>query len=108
MADPYGPWQLVDFESKLHEWHRTVPLPGEAYAEVKRWISTRGDRPRGGAELVDGEENVWQARVTHLPDLDGGLQQVVCAYRIVEAEHRIVCELFAVLPTSVGPGEADA
>jgi hypothetical protein len=52
--------------------------------------------------LVDGEENVWQAPAAYLPDLDSGLQRVVCAYRIIEAEHRIVCELFAVLPASIG------
>lgn len=108
MADPYGPWQLVDFDAKLHEWGPTVPLPGEVYADVNRWIASRGDRPRGNAALIDGEENVWQARVTNLPDLDDGLHQVVCAYRIVEAEHRLVCELFAVRPTPVGPGEVGA
>jgi hypothetical protein len=105
MVDPYGPWRLDGFESKLHQWGPTVPLPGEMYADVKRWIATRRDRPRGGATLIDGEENAWQAGVTYLPDLDDGLQQVVCAYRIIEAEHRIVCELFAVLPTPIGPGE---
>jgi hypothetical protein len=56
--------------------------------------------------LVDGEENVWQAPVTYLPDLDSALQRMVCAYRIIEAEHRIVCELFSILPTSIDP-EAD-
>ncbi|HEX5200112.1 MAG TPA: hypothetical protein VFW27_09245 [Actinoplanes sp.] len=106
MAEPYGPWRLDDFESKLHEWGPTVPLPGEVYAEVERWITTRADRPRGGAVLVDGEENVWQAPVTYLPDLDSALQRMVCAYRIIEAEHRIVCELFSILPTSIDP-EAD-
>jgi hypothetical protein len=102
MAEPYGPWRLDDFESKLHEWGPTVPLPGEVYADIKRWITTRADRPRGNAFLVDGEENVWQAPVAYLPDVDSGLQRVVCAYRIIEAEHRIVCELFAALPTSIG------
>jgi hypothetical protein len=106
MAEPYGPWRLDDFEAKLHEWGSTVPLPGEMYADIRGWITTRADRPRGDAVLVDGEENVWQARVAYLPDLDSGLQRVVCAYRIIEAQHRIVCELFAVLPASIGP-EAD-
>jgi hypothetical protein len=106
MAEPYGPWRLDDFESKLHEWGPTVPLPGEVYADIERWITTRADRARGDAVLVDGEENVWQAPVAYLPDLDSGLQRLVCAYRIIEAEHRIVCELFTVLPTSIG-AEAD-
>lgn len=102
MAEPYGPWRLDDFEAKLHEWGPTVPLPGEVYADVKRWITTRADRPRGAAVLVDGAENVWQAPVAYLPDLDRGPQRVVCVYRIVEAEHRIVCELFTVLPAPTG------
>jgi len=106
MAEPYGPWRLDDFDSKLHEWGPSVPLPGEVYADIKRWITTRADRPRSNAFLVDGEENVWQAPVAHLPDLDSGLTRVVCAYRIIEAEHRIVCELFAVLHASI-EAEAD-
>ncbi|MFG1995702.1 hypothetical protein ACGFJ7_37585 [Actinoplanes sp. NPDC048988] len=106
MAEPYGPWRLDDFESKFDEWSLTVPLPGKVYADIERWITTRTDRPRGDAVLVDGEEDVWLAPVAYLPDLDSGLQRVVRAYRIIEVEHRIVCELFAVLPTSIG-AEAD-
>lgn len=107
MAGFHGPWKLDGFISKLDEWSPAVPLPDDVYADARHWITTRSDRPKGRAVLVDGEENVWQAPVTYLPDLNDGLQQVVCAYRIIEAEHRIVCELFAILtrPVDAEPEE---
>lgn len=96
MVDPQGLWKLEQFPELLQLWRSSDPLPGELMDAIERWYSTREVNPRRGARRLSPEDNLWVAEVpnVHFLDEGRGWQRVMCDYRILEEDHKVVCVEF--------------
>ncbi|AGL13671.1 hypothetical protein [Actinoplanes sp. N902-109] len=88
-------WRVEGFDDALQRWSAEERPRPEIMAQVSAWAPELQHLDvRVRARLVDGESNVWVLWVPgcYLPDIEDGLQGVQCYFRVVEQEHRVVCE----------------
>ena len=94
MRDP-ALWRLERFLTEFDLWaERELPTE-DLRVVVMEWLLGRQDDPYRGVRREPGFDNLWFGAV---PDSDDGSGRVVvCSYWIVESQHLVRCNSFAIL-----------
>lgn len=94
-------YQRDEFLERFDEWLSWEdPSPDDWIRRaVLSWILTRAESPYQGVTRASGFPNLWSGAV---PGTEHGAGQVVvCSYWIMETQHRVRCESFAILSLPV-------
>lgn len=104
MVDPFGPWKLEEFPERSQCWKGD--LPDEVLDAVEVWRRSREVSPRRGATRLSPDDDRWVAEIpgAHCVDARGRGLRMMCDYRILEEEHKVIWVEYGFLPASDLPG----